>query len=79
MREQLRSSGPIERCAGMVVDRLVRLLRFGGWLLLVAELPQQVQRQCRLRQNPDRLGSAYIGRIEVPLQAQNLGDPVHGG
>jgi hypothetical protein len=49
------SGGRLMGCVGFVVDRLIGCLRLRGRTLLVAELPQQLQRQRRLSKDADGL------------------------
>ena len=50
-----RSGGHLVRSIGLVVDRFIGLLRLRGGTLLVAKLPQQLQRQRRLGKDADGL------------------------
>jgi hypothetical protein len=56
-----RSCGGFVGRVRFVVDRLAGLLGFGGWMLFVAELPQQLQCQGWLGQDADCFGSADVG------------------
>jgi hypothetical protein len=56
-----RGSGIVEPSLGLIVDWFVGLLRFGRGVLLVTELPQQLQRQGGLGQDADSFGAAHLG------------------
>ena len=51
---------PVVGRVWLVVDGFVGLLQFSGRTLLIAELPQQLQRQRRLSEDANGLRSAYI-------------------
>ena len=56
-----RSCGGFEGRVRFIVDGLFGLLGFGGWMLFVPELPEQLQRQGWLGQDADRFGSPDVG------------------
>ena len=74
----MRSAGRLVRCIGLVIDRFIGLLRLRGGTLLVAELPQQLQRQRRLSKDADRPRPADIHQLHIALEFEDLGDAVDG-